>query len=124
MPKNPKNGTMRRMVIGSLLPSRIPNVARHLAVVNGNGMHSALSCSMHLTWFTSPFKANPDYKGKWYAPMIDNPAYKGEWAPKKIPNPDFFEDKSPVKSLAKIVSGNRQCTSLRAEVICPGRCWY
>ncbi|KAJ3989052.1 Calreticulin family-domain-containing protein [Lentinula detonsa] len=49
-----------------------------------------------------PMKANPAYKGKWYAPMIDNPAYKGEWAPRKIANPDFFEDLTPVKSLAKI----------------------
>jgi hypothetical protein len=49
-----------------------------------------------------PFKANPDYKGKWYAPQIDNPAYKGIWAPRKIPNPDYFEDLTPVKSLAKI----------------------
>jgi hypothetical protein len=51
----------------------------------------------------SPYKANPDYKGKWYAPMIDNPAYKGEWAPRKIPNPAYFEDLEPVKSLPKIV---------------------
>lgn len=52
----------------------------------------------------SPFKANPEYKGKWYAPMIDNPAYKGEWAPRKIDNPDYFEDLTPAKSLNKIVS--------------------
>ena len=52
----------------------------------------------------SPYKPNPNYKGKWYAPMIDNPAYKGEWAPRKIANPDFFEDLSPVKSLKPIVS--------------------
>lgn len=49
-------------------------------------------------------KANPSYKGKWYAPMIDNPAYIGEWAPRKIPNPNYFEDLNPVKSLNKIVS--------------------
>lgn len=48
-------------------------------------------------------KANPAYKGKWYAPMIDNPAYKGEWAPRKIPNPNYFEDLTPVKTLSKIV---------------------
>lgn len=48
-------------------------------------------------------KANPNYKGKWYAPMIDNPAYKGPWAPRKIPNPNYFEDLTPVKSLPKIV---------------------
>lgn len=48
-------------------------------------------------------KANPAYKGKWYAPMIDNPDYKGEWAPRKIANPDFFEDLTPVRSLSKIV---------------------
>lgn len=51
----------------------------------------------------SPFKANPAYKGKWYAPMIDNPAYKGEWAPRKISNPSYFEDVEPVKHLNKIV---------------------
>jgi len=49
-----------------------------------------------------PNKLNPHYKGKWFAPQIDNPAYKGAWAPRKIPNPDYFEDKTPVKSLAKI----------------------
>jgi 116 kDa U5 small nuclear ribonucleoprotein component len=53
--------------------------------------------------FCSPYKPNPDYKGKWYAPMIDNPAYKGVWAPRKIPNPDYFEDLTPVNSLNKIV---------------------
>ena len=50
----------------------------------------------------SPYKPNPDYKGKWYAPMIDNPAYIGEWAPRKIANPGYFEDLTPVKSLVKI----------------------
>jgi hypothetical protein len=53
--------------------------------------------------FCSPYKPNPLYKGKWFAPMVDNPAYKGEWAPRKIPNPDYFEDLTPVKSLNKIV---------------------
>lgn len=56
-----------------------------------------------IDWLSSPFKANPAYKGKWYAPQIDNPAYKGVWAPRKIPNPAYFEDLTPVKSLAKIV---------------------
>lgn len=51
----------------------------------------------------SPTKPNPEYKGKWYAPMIENPDYKGPWSPRKIPNPDFFEDLAPVKSLSKIV---------------------
>lgn len=40
-------------------------------------------------------KKNPDYKGKWSAPLIDNPAYKGPWAPRKIANPAYFEDKTP-----------------------------
>lgn len=52
--------------------------------------------------FRSPYKPNPDYKGKWYAPLIDNPAYIGEWTPRRIPNPDFFEDLNPVKSLVPI----------------------
>lgn len=51
----------------------------------------------------SPKKANPKYKGKWYAPMIDNPEYKGEWKPRQIANPGFFEDLEPVKQLDKIV---------------------
>lgn len=38
---------------------------------------------------------NPDYKGKWTAPMIDNPAYKGPWAPRKIANPNYFVDDKP-----------------------------
>lgn len=25
-----------------------------------------------------------EYKGKWFAPLIDNPDYKGPWAPRKI----------------------------------------
>ncbi len=51
----------------------------------------------------SPYKPNPNYKGKWYAAMIDNPDYKGEWAPRKIENPGYFEDLTPVKNLIKIV---------------------
>jgi len=47
-------------------------------------------------------KANPDYKGKWYAPMIDNPAYKGVWKPQKIANPDYFEDLDPAHSIKAI----------------------
>lgn len=35
--------------------------------------------------------ANPAYKGKWTAPMVDNPAYRGVWKPRKIPNPDYYE---------------------------------
>lgn len=42
-------------------------------------------------------KKNPEYKGKWSAPLIDNPAYKGVWAPRKIANPGYFEDKTPSK---------------------------
>lgn len=48
-------------------------------------------------------KNNPNYKGRWSAPLIDNPDYKGPWAPRKIPNPNYFEDPTPVKSLPKIV---------------------
>ncbi|KAI9911844.1 hypothetical protein PsorP6_009544 [Peronosclerospora sorghi] len=44
-----------------------------------------------------PTKANPAYKGKFYAPFIPNPAYKGEWKPRKIPNPNYFEDKHPAR---------------------------
>lgn len=55
-----------------------------------------------LNAFSSPYKPNPDYKGKWYAPLVDNPAYIGEWSPRKIANPDYFEDLTPVKSLVDI----------------------
>lgn len=48
--------------------------------------------------------ANPDYKGKWSAPMIENPLYQGIWKPRTIPNPDFFEDNDPYKSMTPIVS--------------------
>ncbi|ETL32858.1 hypothetical protein F441_14995 [Phytophthora nicotianae CJ01A1] len=44
-----------------------------------------------------PTKANPAYKGKFYAPYIPNPAYKGEWKPRKIPNPNYFEDEHPAR---------------------------
>jgi len=50
-----------------------------------------------------PYKANPAYKGKWYARMINNPAYIAKWAPCKITNPDFFEDLEPVKHPNNIV---------------------
>lgn len=40
-------------------------------------------------------KANPAFKGKWYAPLVPNPAFKGEWEPRKIPNPAYFEDPHP-----------------------------
>merc|ERR1712157_50118 len=45
---------------------------------------------------------NPEYRGKWSAPMIDNPDYIGEWAPKKIKNPNYYENSSPVENLASI----------------------
>ncbi|CEG41016.1 calnexin [Plasmopara halstedii] len=44
-----------------------------------------------------PTKANPAYKGKFFAPYIPNPAYKGEWKPRKIPNPNYFEDEHPAR---------------------------
>ncbi|OWZ04241.1 Calnexin [Phytophthora megakarya] len=44
-----------------------------------------------------PTKANPAYKGKFYAPYIPNPDYKGEWKPRKIPNPNYFEDEHPAR---------------------------
>jgi len=40
---------------------------------------------------------NPDYKGKWYPPMIENPSYIGEWKPNQIPNPHYFHDDAPHK---------------------------
>ncbi|KAG5220329.1 coq1 hexaprenyl diphosphate synthase [Salix suchowensis] len=48
-------------------------------------VHPTNGCPFANLLPTSPFKANPDYKGKWYAPLIDNPAYKGEWAPRRSP---------------------------------------
>ena len=40
-------------------------------------------------------KTNPQYKGKWAAPMVENPAYKGVWTPRQIANPDYYEDLQP-----------------------------
>ena len=86
-------------------------------------------CSHHCLCFISspfsPFKANPAYKGKWYAPLVDNPEYKGEWAPRKIANPGFFEDLTPAKSLGKIVSfsfTNNTYSLLNYQRL--GRCWH
>jgi len=69
-------------------------------------------------------KANPAFKGKWYAPMIDNPEYKGEWAPRRIPNPGYFEDNEPVKNLEKIVSRLLHLNLLPSLNNTTGRCWH
>jgi len=63
--------------------------------------------------------ANPDYKGKWYAPFIDNPAYVGEWKAKQIPNPNFFEDKFPFASLAPMAA---VAVEVRAATCLPVAC--
>ncbi|TDH68387.1 hypothetical protein CCR75_003572 [Bremia lactucae] len=47
--------------------------------------------------WSRPLKANPAYKGKFYAPYIPNPAYKGEWKPRKIPNSNYFDDEHPAR---------------------------
>jgi hypothetical protein len=97
----------RKMVIGLPQLYQTLHVTTLLAVVPGKRMFifCIVGLFVLLTLIcASPYVANPDYKGKWYAPMIDNPAYKGEWAPRKIPNPDYFEDLTPVKSLNKIVN--------------------
>ena len=94
----------RKMVTGSRLRFPIPSVTKPLVAASGSGnKFSPLLLLPTLTLVYSPYKPNPLYKGKWFAPMIDNPAYKGEWAPRKIPNPNHFEDLTPVKSLNKIV---------------------
>lgn len=95
----------RKMVIGSRLLFLTPSVTKPLVVASGNGnkLFSLLLFASPNTLVYSPYKPNPLYKGKWFAPMIDNPEYKGEWTPRKIPNPDYFEDLTPVKSLNKIV---------------------
>lgn len=95
-----------RMVTGLHLPFVTRSATRLQDVVNGSGKSELVSVRASAAYklCISPYTANPAYKGKWYAPMIDNPEYKGEWAPRKIDNPDFFEDLSPVKSLKAIVS--------------------
>lgn len=95
----------RKMVTGSRLLFPTPSVTKPLVVASGSGnkFDPLLLLANPNTLICSPYKPNPLYKGKWYAPMIDNPDYKGEWAPRKIPNPDYFEDLTPVKSLNKIV---------------------
>lgn len=106
MLKNLRNGTTRKTANGSPQPSATPSVMRPQGVVHGHGKFNRTRAYFSLILnclFSSPYKPNPVYRGKWYAPMIDNPAYKGEWAPRKIPNPDYFEDSTPVKSLKPIV---------------------
>ena len=98
-----RSGTTRRTVTGLHLPSPTPSVRKHRDAVNGTGVYINRLVLGDVSLLNSPQKRNPEYKGKWYAPMIDNPAYKGEWAARKIPNPDFFEDLTPIKSLQKIV---------------------
>ncbi len=95
----------RKMVTGSHLLFPTPIVTKLLVVASGNGneFRSSLLLPPLILRFCSPYKPNPLYKGKWFAPMIDNPVYKGEWAPRKIPNPNYFEDLTPAKSLNKIV---------------------
>ena len=96
---------MRKMVIGLHLLFQTPSVTKLLVAASGSGdkLYLLLLLPALIFLFCSPYKPNPLYKGKWYAPMIENPEYKGEWAPRKIPNPDYFEDLTPVKSLNKIV---------------------
>jgi hypothetical protein len=105
MPRSLKSGTMRKTANGSGLQSTTLPAGKSPVVVNGSGKYRIwfFFVSTHRV-LVSPKKANPAYKGKWYAPMIDNPDYKGPWSPRKIPNPDYFEDLTPVKSLKKIVS--------------------
>ena len=95
----------RKTVTGLPPPSATPSVKMVPDVANGRSMLARYLSVFCVSYeLVRPFKANPAYKGKWYAPMVDNPAYKGEWAPRKIANPDFFEDLAPVKSLKPIVS--------------------
>jgi calnexin len=47
--------------------------------------------------------ANPEYKGKWRAPLLDNPNYQGKWTPRRIENPEYFEDNNPFSRLTPIV---------------------
>ena len=95
----------RKMVTGLHLLFQTPSVTKLLVAASGSGnkLYSLLLLPTLIFLFCSPYKPNPLYKGKWYAPMIENPEYKGEWAPRKISNPDYFEDLTPVKSLNKIV---------------------
>lgn len=92
---------------GEWIAPTIPNPKCTEGPGCGEWKRSVLCCHAIFQFFSffpsSPNKRNPDYKGIWTAPQIANPAYKGVWAPRKIPNPDFFEDLTPVKSLAKIV---------------------
>lgn len=45
---------------------------------------------------------NPEYKGKWYPPMIDNPEYKGPWKATQIPNPEYYDDKAPLENIGLV----------------------
>lgn len=93
----------RKTVTGSLPLFATRSARKLLAAAHGSGMSlTYLTRCIVIKFLPRPYKPNPDYKGKWYAPLIDNPAYIGEWKPRKIANPDFFEDLTPVKSLVDI----------------------
>jgi hypothetical protein len=68
--------------------------------------------------------ANPEYKGKWRAPLIDNPNYQGKWSPRKIQNPDFFEDNNPFARLTPIVRKYLRYFIFYFNKLILGRCWY
>ena len=61
--------------------------------------------------------ANPKFKGKWHAPMIDNPNFKGIWKPKKIPNPDHFDDPNPFQNLAPISAIGLELWSMSNNIL-------
>jgi len=42
-----------------------------------------------------PTIKNPNFRGKWRAPLIDNPAFKGVWKPQEIENPAYYEETNP-----------------------------
>jgi hypothetical protein len=92
---------------GDWIPPTVKNPKCEAAAGCGSWTRYVVPCGpfgmfAHFCLDFSPTKPNPNYKGKWYASLVDNPAYKGVWAPRKIRNPGFFEDKAPAQSLHKI----------------------
>ena len=94
---------------GDWIPPTAKNPKYEAATGCGPWKRCAVSCGPFLTVSRplhrfSPTKPNPNYKGKWLAPLIDNPAYKGLWTPRRTHNPGFFEDKTPAQSVHEICS--------------------
>ncbi|KAL0412920.1 UNVERIFIED_CONTAM: Calreticulin [Sesamum radiatum] len=82
MPKSLRTGMMRRMASGQLQPFPTLSTRAHGSQRFVNSQLSFIGIVNKMTLITSLFQCqkikNPNYKGKWKAPMIDNPDFKDD----------------------------------------------